>query len=272
MDVLNVSILLRKELRDGLRDRWLWLFAAVFGALALAIGSLSLTDTAGILAFSRTLAGLINLTLLLVPLVGLSLGAQSIAGERDRRTLPYLLAQPIGRADLLLGKYLGLGLALATALGVGFGAAGLMVAPVGADAAVYALLAGLAVLLGLASLSLGMLISVLARRSAVAVGMGVVTWFGLVLLGDLGLMGTAVALHLRADTLFALALLNPLEAFKLASVLAIQPSLEVLGPAGLYGVQTLGGWLGPLLASLLLAWCALPLGVAVLVFRGRGEP
>jgi Cu-processing system permease protein len=272
MDALNVAILLRKELRDGLRDRWLWLFAAVFGALALAVGSVSLVDAAGTLGFSRTVAGLINLTLLLVPLVGLSLGAQSVAGERDRRTLPYLLAQPIGRVDLLLGKYLGLGLALATALGLGFGAAGLLVAQVGANAGVYTALAGLAVLLGLASLSLGLLISVLARRSAVAVGVGVVVWFGLVLLGDLGLMGTAVALQLRADTLFLLALLNPLEAFKLAAVLAIQPSLEVLGPAGLYGAQTFGAWLGPMLVGLLVAWCVLPLGLAGLMFRRKGEP
>jgi Cu-processing system permease protein len=265
-----VVIILHKELRDGLRNRWLWLFAAALGGLALALGGLALADDAGRVGFSRTLAGLINLVLLLTPLMGLALGAQCIAGERERRVLPYLLAQPVGRGQVLLGKYLGLALALGAALGLGFGLAALALAAV--DVALYLAVAGLAFLLGLVSLSLGLLVSVLARRMAVAFGVAVFGWFGLVLLADLGLMGTALVLRLRADAVFLLALVNPLQVFKVAALGLVRPSLDVLGPAGLYGTATFGVWLTPLLVGLLLAWALLPLGLALALFARGAEP
>jgi Cu-processing system permease protein len=268
----NILIVLQKELRDALRNRWLWLFAAAFGALGLALGALGLAQTGGALGFSRTAAGLINLTLLLVPLFGLTLGAQAIAGERERRTLPYLLAQPLGRLELLLGKYLGLALALSAALALGLGAAGLVLAPDATDLGDYAALAGLALLLGLASLSMGLLISTLARRTSVALGVALFVWFGLVFLGDLGLMGASVALQLGAQAILCLALANPLQVYKLAAVLTIRPDLDLLGPAGLYGAETFGAWLGPALVGLLTAWVALPLAAAGALLARREEP
>ncbi len=267
-----VAVLLGKELRDALRNRWLWLFAGAFGVLALALGALGLGEAGGSLGYSRTAAGLINLELLLVPLFGLTLGAQSLSGERERRTLPYLLAQPVGRADVLLGKFLGLGLAIGAALALGFGVAGLALSATRLNPLVYLALAGLAVLLGLATLSLGLLLSVLARRTAVALGGALFLWFGLALVADLGLMGTTLALRLRAGDLLLLALANPLQVFKLAAVLAIQPSLDVLGPAGLFGTTTFGASFGPLLVGLLAAWIVLPLVAAGLVFARRSEP
>jgi Cu-processing system permease protein len=272
MSPRTVLVLLQKELRDGLRNRWLWLFALAFGALAFALGSLALADAGGTLGFSRTMTGLVNLTLLLVPLLGLALGAQSLSGERERRTLPYLLAQPLSRGELLLGKYLGLALALGAALGLGFGVAGLTLASSRPDPGVYLALAGLALLLGMLSISLGLLVSVAARRTAVALGVALFVWFGLVLLADLGLMGTAAALRLRADAVFLLALANPLQVFKLAALMIIRPELDVLGPAGLYGVYQFGPWLAPLLVGMLAAWAILPLALAGALFARRGEP
>lgn len=271
MDALNVIIILQKELRDALRNRWLWLFAVAFGALALALGVLALGETGGVVGFSRTLAGLINLTLLLVPLFGLMLGAQGLVGERERRTLPYLLAQPVGRCELLLGKYLGLALALELALALGFGAAGLALSPSGMDTGIYLSIAALALMLGLATLSLGLLVSVLARRTSIALGVALFLWFCFALFADLGLMGTAFVLRLRAEVLFFLALANPLQVFKLAAVQAIRPGLDVLGPAGLYGAARFGAWLGPLLVGLLAAWVAVPLLAAGVLFARKEE-
>jgi ABC-type transport system involved in multi-copper enzyme maturation permease subunit len=46
---------------------------------------------------------LVILVLLFVPLLGLSLGDLSLAGERYNGSLLYLLALPICQAELLLG-------------------------------------------------------------------------------------------------------------------------------------------------------------------------
>ena len=271
----TILLLARKEVRDALRNRWFLLYALAFAALALAFSRLSVSTTAGTAGFAgfgRTAASLVNLVLLVVPLMGLSLGAASLAGERERGTMATLLVQPIGRGEVLLGKYLGLALALAAALALGFGVAGLVVAVQGAavDAAVYGRLVGFALLLTLATLSIGMLISAFAGRVGAATGSALVVWLVLVFLGDLGLMGTALTLRLDVGTLLGLVMINPLESFKIAAIAAITGSLDTLGPAGAYAARTWGDRLVPLLAAVLAAWILTPLVAASLVFDRRG--
>ncbi len=274
MDFENVLILIQKELRDALRNRWFLLYAVAFAGLSLALAwfSVSGAGSYGVAGFGRTTAGLINLILLIVPLMGLTLGAMSLAGERERGTLVYLLAQPISSAELLMGKFVGLALALSAALAIGFGLTGLMMAVAGGggDFLVYLTLLALAVLLAVASLSVGFLISAAVRRAATAVGLALFLWLILVYFGDLGLMGTAAVVGLNVQQLLALALVNPLQVFKIAAVLNLRDNLEILGPAGIYAFRTYGGALWALLVGLLLVWVFAPFALATVVFRKRG--
>ncbi|HOU42480.1 MAG TPA: ABC transporter permease, partial [Promineifilum sp.] len=251
MDFENVLILIQKELRDALRNRWFLLYAVAFAALSLALAWLSVSGAGsyGVAGFGRTTAGLINLVLLIVPLMGLTLGAMSLAGEREKGTLVYLLAQPISAAELLLGKFIGLALALTAALVIGFGLTGLMmvVSGSGGDFIIFATLMALAILLAVASLSVGFLISAAVRRAATAVGLALFLWLVLVYFGDLGLMGTAMVVQMDVGQLLTLALVNPLQVFKIAAVLNLRDNLEVLGPAGIYAFRTYGGALWPML-------------------------
>jgi Cu-processing system permease protein len=102
------------------------------------------------------------------------------------------------------------------------------------------------------------------------VGLALFLWLLLVFFGDLGLLGTALVLQLDVDQLFASALLNPLQIFKMAAILDMRSSLDVLGPAGIYALRTYGTRLMPLLLTILLAWAILPLTFTYLVFRRRG--
>lgn len=269
-----VVTLAGKELRDAGRNRWFLLYAVGLAVLALAFAGLGASGLGelGLAGFGRTTASLINLIMLVVPLMGLTLGALAVATERERGTLLYLLAQPITVLELYAGKLLGLGLAVLAALLVGFGVSGVVVAlRVGrADAGGYVALVGLAFLLALACLSVGLLLSTLARRSSAAVGLAVFAWLGLVFLGDLGVMGTSLVLRLSVPELTGLALVNPLQVFKVAAVLVSRGSLEVLGPAGLYLVRAYGAALLPLLIGLLVAWTVVPALAGYLVLRRRG--
>ena len=274
IDLSIVGALVGKEMRDARRNRWLALYTLVFAGLSFALVWLALATmgAAGPAGFGRTAASLINLVLLIVPLMGLTLGALSLASERERGSLLYLLAQPITHLELLMGKYLGVGLSLLGALALGFGASGLVIAWRGivASAAAYLALVALASLLALSALSLGMFLSAFARRSATAIALALFLWLLLVFGGDLGLMGSALTLRIDIQTLFALALLNPLQVFKMAAILAIRGSLEVLGPAGLYALRAYGDRLSLLFLVILLAWAILPLAFTYLIFRQRG--
>jgi Cu-processing system permease protein len=274
MDMGNVFILAQKELKDARRNRWFMLYTVAFTALALALAWLALSGigSQGLAGFGRTGASLINLVLLIIPLMGLTLGAMSLAGERERGTMLYMLTQPISQAELLMGKFIGLALAVLVALVIGFGLSGLLIAwQGGATQAVQFLeLVLLAFALALTSLSLGFLISAATGKSATAVGVALFLWLVLVFFGDLGLMGTALVLRIDIDQLFTLALLNPLQIFKMAAILVIRGNLEVLGPAGTYALRTYGSQLMVFLLGFLALWTILPLAGTYLVFRRKG--
>lgn len=274
IDIDNVFILTQKEIRDARRNRWFLLYAIAFAGLSSALAWLALAGMGnfGLAGFGRTGASLINLILLIVPLMGLTLGALSLSAEREKGTLIYLMAQPISKLELLLGKFIGLSLALLAALGFGFGLTGLLIAfnSGGTNVGAYLTLVGLTFLLAIASLSLGFLISAAVQRSATAVGIALFVWLFLVFFGDLGVMGTAVVMRLSVNELFALALANPLQIFKIAAIWNIRNNLELLGPAGIYAMRTYGDMLLWFLIGLLILWTVIPLFITQKLFKRRG--
>lgn len=277
MEARIVITLLKKEINDALNNRWFVLYAAAFTGLSLLLSWLSLSSGGlgytGFASFGRTAASLVNLVLLVAPLMALTIGAGSLAGERERGTLAYLLAQPVNRAEVLLGKYLGLAASLLGALALGFGLSAMVIAGQGGqtDAGAFGLMAGFAFILALGMLSLGFLISVLSRKAAVATGVALFVWLALVFIGDLGLMGTSLAFELPIDVLFGLALINPLQVFKMSALMSINATLDVLGPAGIYAMQTYRDGLMWLFLAALLAWVVGPLAAAYLIFQRRGD-
>ena len=276
MAIANVWTLAQKELRDALRNRWFLLFAAVFTLLALAFSYLSLAGAGvvGFAGFGRTTASLINLVLLIVPLMALTVGAQSLSAERERGTLAYLLAQPVGRLEVFLGKYVGLALSLLAALALGFGISGAVMAARGGgatDPGAWVRLVALAFLLSLTMLSVGFLISALTGKASVAVGVGLLVWLAFVFLGDLGMMGTAVALKLPVDGLFWLSLTNPLQVFKMAAILNIQSTMDILGPVGIYAAGRYGDALLGMFLVVLVAWGVVPAVLAYGRFGATGD-
>jgi len=264
-----------KEVRDARRQRWFLLLAAIFAALALAFSLLGLAGlgTVGVAGFGRTAASLVNLVMLIVPLMGLTLGAHSLASEREQGTLTTLLAQPLRASEVLLGKFLGLAWALTIAVLVGFGLSGLAIAGRAGSAQVgdYGMLLLLTAFLGLGHLSLGLLLSTLAPKGSTALSLALLLWLTLVFFSDLGLVGTAMVLRLPPWALLTLALLNPVQEFKVAAIQVLHGNLELLGAAGLYANEVLGPFLVPLLLTALGLWMLLPLALALILFPWRAN-
>jgi Cu-processing system permease protein len=269
----NIGAVAGRELRDALRSRWFVLYSLALGILGLGISFLAASGT-GFGGMGRTMAGLTNLVLLIVPLMAMTAGGASIASDRERGMLSYLLSQPVSRLEVLVGKYVGLSVALVASIALGLGACALILAAKGVrgDPRAVAWLAGLSVALAMGMLSVGMLVSVLARRSSVAIGTVIFLWLLLVFVSDLGLMAGAIAMRLRIQELFALSLINPLQVFKMWSLYASEASLDVLGPAGLYATDELGSRLHAVFGACLGAWVVLPLMLAGVLFARRSVP
>jgi Cu-processing system permease protein len=261
-----IVTLAQREISDALRNRWFVAYAGAFVVLSVALALLidSSAGYAGVGGFGRTSAGLINLVLFLAPLMGLTLGAQAITSERERGTLSYILAQPVSLLEVFISKFIGLAIAVAAAIVTGFALATLTISYLsgGKGMDIFLQLTGLTVLLALVSLSVGYLISSLTRRTSTALGIAVVIWLGLVMIGDLGLMGTAVMMKLSPSTLLTATIINPLESYRIASINLLRDSLELLGPSGLVATDRFGAATGWVLTGIMLLWLLIPLALA----------
>jgi Cu-processing system permease protein len=269
MELTLVWIIAQRELREALRNRWLWLYAVGFAVLALALSRAGLATAgyAGLGGFGRTAASLVNALLLFVPLIGLSVGATTLAADRERGTLLYLMSQPVSRAEVFAGKAAGAALAVLAALSLGFGLAGLGLAGAGGgDASVFLALAAYAMLLALAALGLGLVISALTRKAAAANGAALLLWLALVFLGDLGMLGATLAARPSPGQMLWILLANPLQVFKLGAIYSLRATLDALGAAGQYAVYHLGDRLPLLLIGLLAGWVVVTLGTAYAIF------
>jgi Cu-processing system permease protein len=274
MELNIVSTVAGRELREALRNRWLAIFTLGFTGLAFALSRASLASAgyAGLGGFGRTAASLVNALLLFIPLLGLSIGAVAIAGDRERGSLLYLLAQPVSRGEVFLGKAMGIGLAGTLAILVGFGLAAIAFSANGSgNPGSFLALVGFALLLEWATLGLGFLISAISGKSSTAMGGALILWLGLVFLGDLGLIGTTLVLRPTPATLLGMLLANPLQVFKLGSIYSLRATLDTLGPVGQYAVYRFGPALPIVLVILLVLTAFLTFGLAYLWFSKRKE-
>jgi Cu-processing system permease protein len=261
------------EYRSALASRLVQGFGAVFALLAVAIAVAGLAASGQVLVqgFTRTAVSLLSLALYLLPLVGLVLGAHAFGVEDGGTEL--LLAQPIGRGSVLLGRTAGLAAALTLVALIGFGLAGAVVllGAGAAGAAGYLLVAGGSTVVGLAGLALGVLLGVRARRRLTAVAMAMVAWVVLALLFDFA----AIALLQFAGDgqpgplLLALLAANPIDGMRAIGLVSLGADV-LLGPTGAALSKLMGPSGGTLLvATALAAWCVVPLALAARVFSRR---
>jgi Cu-processing system permease protein len=265
----QIAAVAAKEFSDRLRNRWVLAVALVFTVFSLAItyfGSAA-QGQIGPRSIEATIASLVSLVIYLIPLIALLLGFDAIVGERERGSLDLLLALPITRLELLLGKYLGLAAALALSTLAGFAlVAALLWQRFGAAGLYhYGGFVASSVLLGLAFLSLALLLSVLARDRTRASGLAIALWFALVLVFDLLLLGLLVASGgelgglLGGDGFAYLLLLNPADVFRILNVFSLDDMARLYGLASVVPPALGNPWL---MGGAMLAWIVAPLALA----------
>jgi len=263
MDFNAVKVIARQELIINIRNRWTTIFALVFGGLALAISYFGMLTAGaiGFQSFARTSASLLNLTLYVAPLVSLIMGALSFTSEKSLSEM--LFAQPITRAEILLGKLSGLFGSILIAMLVGFGLAGVIIAlKTGTSGALrYQTFVALSLMLALVFLTISALVASLCQRKTKAFGVVMFLWFFFVLFYDLIVIGVTFLLKERAANTFIFASLfgNPVDMARVASLMALDGK-EVFGAAGAALVKFMGGEVASfaLLVGGLIVWTLVP--------------
>jgi Cu-processing system permease protein len=261
----QVRVIAAKEFRDRIRNRWVLAVAIIFALFALAIAYFGAAQQGevGLRNVDVTVASLVSLVTYLVPLIALILGYDAIVGEKERGSLELMLSMPITRFEILSGKYLGLATALASSTVLGFGAGLLPLASAlsVSDGFHYAGFVGSAILMGLAFLSISMLVSVLALDRVRASGVAIGLWFFFVLIFDLLLMGALVLSQgrLGSGMFAALLMLNPADVFRLLNIFSSEQVQSMYGLATVMPERLTDP---SVLLAIMAAWIVLPFYLA----------
>lgn len=270
IDPRQIAILAYKEFWDRLRNRWVLAVACVLTLFAIVIAYFGAAQQGaiGFKGIELTIASLVSLVIYLVPLIALILGFDAVVGERDRGSLDLLLSMPVTRLEVLLGKFLGLGAALAFATLAGFGVVGVFLSYQMDLGSLwhYAGFVLSTVLMGLAFLSMAVMVSVFARNKTIASGAAIALWFFFVLVYDLLLLGVLVASGGRvAGAAFPiLLLLNPADVFRILNIFSMEEVKILYGLATVFPSALADPWI---LGGIMLLWIIAPLAVAYAAFR-----
>jgi Cu-processing system permease protein len=269
-----ICAIAKKEILDGIRNRWIVATTLLLAALALTLTFLGSAPTGSVGAspLAVTLVSLSSLSILLLPLIALLLSYDAICGEFDRGTMLLLLSYPVSRSNLILGKFVGHLSILGFSTVIGYGSAAIALAATGADISgwqSFLSMIGTSVLLGSAFLALGYLISASVADRGAAGGLAIGVWLLFVLIYDMALLGLLVVDQgkvITAPVLNAFLLFNPADAYRVLNLTGIGGISQFTGMAGLSQDAALP--VAGLLLALLL-WTAVPLAITTLVLKRR---
>ncbi len=218
------------------------------------------------------LPSFINFLIFLVPLIAIALAFDSINAEFSRRTLSRVLAQPIYRDALLMGKFLGAFFTLSLVLTViwllifGLGIVGLGLPPSTEEVARSLWFLLTTIFYGGIWLAVAVVFSIVFRQPATAALASIAVWlFFTVFWGILASLfaqtispvqyGTMDEIIRQTETQIALSRISPNTLYAESMIAILQPTVRSTG--FLLPVQLEGAVMGsplPLRQSLLLIW------------------
>jgi len=285
----GLGVVFLKELSDHLTSarmrvlEWLVVLtalAALYGAIQQLKESTAEDPFLFLRLFTTTrdqypLPSFVSFLAFLVPLMAIGLGFDAVNGEHNRRTLSRILAQPIYRDALLLGKFLG-GLATLSIslialwlLVIGLGLFLLGIPPGGEEMARSLVFLVVTIAYAGVWLALAMLFSIVFRSAATAALVTLGLWLFLTVIWS-ALAPAIASIVIPPDPRYAslglptpettelqtaLARLSPSTLFAEIVLALLDPTTRALGPIYLSQLQgAVAGAPLPMAESLMMAW------------------
>ena len=240
----NLLLVAYLDIRESLRSKWFYLYSIVFGGLMALFFITGVADSVvmGFTGLSRLLLVFIQVTIIILPIFILVTTVKSISGDRESNVLEYMLSFPISLTHYYWGKMLGrfltvfLPIIFALILGIGFGIAK------GGNLPWNMILLYSALLFAMCFVFLGIafFVSTIVKSSDIAVGSSFMIWIILLAFIDIALIGLMLQGRVNDGVIVTIALLNPIEVFRIGAISLFDPELTVIGPVAYYLLDTLG--------------------------------
>jgi ABC-2 type transport system permease protein len=255
----------RADVGEMSAARWYRIYVVSFTLLFTVFLVFGLTESKvlGFTGLGRTLVTFIQLCLVATPIFCLVTTSRAFVSDRESGVWEYALALPVSLRAFYWGKALSRVIMLALPAVLTVVAVAVLGLWHGVPVPWFAVLYYQALLTAMIAcfVGLALLISILASSQEVALTSAFVVWFAVEALIDGLLLGFLVKEALPARLVMGLALLNPLQAFRVAALSLFDPQLIALGPVSFTLLEDLGrgvilawalAW--PALLGLLCAW------------------
>ena len=258
-----VSKVMKYELRDVVRSRWLPAYTLFF--LVVTDGLLRFTGDS-----ANAVLSLLNVVLLIIPLVNVVFGTMHVYNAREFMEL--LLAQPVRRRQLFGGLYLGLAVPLSAAVLVGVGLPFVLHGvddPAQRGTIALLLATGVVLTFCFTGVAFWLALRIDDKAKGLAAAIGI--WLLTTVLYDaiVLVVGTMFADHPLEKPLLGLMVLNPVDLARVLMLLRLDVS-ALMGYTGATFKSFFGSIAGALLAfSALLLWATLPTLAALHRFRRK---
>ena len=255
-----IGRLTKYVLRDVIRGKWLLFYLAFF-----------LLVTEGLLYFtagdSRTVVGLMNVVLLLIPLTSIVFGALHLHNGRD--FIELMLAQPVQRSSIFIAMYSGVVTAFLAAFVVGLGI------PVAIHGMLFTVpvltLLAMGCLLTMAFFAISFFIAVAINDRVTGLGVAFVTWLFMAIVYDGIILAITVGLSdypLEVPTI-ALVALNPIDLARIVVMLTFDYA-ALMGYTGAVFREFFGSTVGIAASvSSLLVWIVVPFVMGLRAFSTK---
>ena len=243
---------------DLIRNKVVIVYALILALLSFSLLSLDNNTSKGLL-------GLLNVTLLFVPLISVLFA--TIYFFNSIEFIELLLAQPVKRDKVLFAEFVGLAASLSITYALGIGIPVLLLAP--GMAALTLLLSG--VLLTLIFCALALLVFVLFKDKTKAIGASLVTalFFTLLFDGILLMFIYSFSDYPLEKAVLALIGFNPVDLARVLMLLQLDVAV-LMGYSGALFQKFLGSAMGSAYSvACLLTWIGIPVLLAVRRFRKK---
>ncbi|MDO8260466.1 MAG: ABC transporter permease subunit [Candidatus Magasanikbacteria bacterium] len=234
----NLYLIAFLDLKESIRAKWFLVYSLVFGGLIALffIAGVTESQVMGFSGLSRLLLMYIQITIVILPIFILITTVRSISGDRDNHILEYMLSFPISLRQYYWGKIIGrfitvyLPVIFAMILAVIYGA----IKGASIPWSIFFLYTGLLFSLSSAFLGIAFFISSFVKSSEVALGIAFFIWIFLLAFIDIALISLMMQQRFNEELIIFLAMINPMELFRVAAISLFDPELTVMGPVEFY--------------------------------------
>lgn len=238
----NLFLMHKIDVKQSLKSKWFLIYTLIFGAtIAIfyvdGIGQYLIYEFVGL---NKMLLMYIQISIIIIPIFILISTITSILKDKENNTLEYMLIFPISLSQYYWGKFIGrfvtmiFPLLVSLIVGIAYGMYG------GLDLDMNKFYIYLAMLVGLVVFFIGVsfFASSFLKSQDIALSSAFFIWMFFVAFIDVILLEVMLSQKVPSDIVIALSVINPVELFRVASMMLFDSNLKTLGAVSYYILDT----------------------------------